>query len=100
MQGGPVFGRGCSGALDVIPVGLVDRQHIGDLDHAFFQSLQLVAGAGQHQHQKKIGHVGDDGLRLTRADGLHQHHIVARRLADEHRLARFCRHAAERAGRR
>ncbi len=42
----------------------------------------------------------DRGLGLADADGLDQHHVEARGLAQQHRLARHGRDAAERAGRR
>ena len=42
----------------------------------------------------------DGDLGLADADGLDEHDVEARRLADEHRLARAVRDAAERAARR
>ena len=77
MQRRAVFGSGSLGAREVVAVGLVDRDHVGELDQALLEALQLVAGARQHQHQEKIGHVGDHGLRLAGADGLDQHDVVA-----------------------
>ncbi len=98
VERGPIFGRGRLGALDVVAVRLVDRDHVRDLDHALLQSLHLVASAGQHQHQEEVGHVGDHGLGLARADGLHQHGVIAGGLQDQHRLAGLGRDAAERPG--
>ena len=84
--------------VDIVAVGLVDRDHVGELDHALLQALQFVAGAGEHQHQEKVGHVGDSGLRLADADRLDDDDVVAGRLAYQHRLARLGGDAAERAG--
>ena len=98
MQSRAIFRRRRLGAGDIVAVGLVDRDHVGQFDHAFFQSLQFVARAGQHQHQEKIGHVGDRDFRLADADRFDQHHIVAGGLAQQHGLAGFRRDAAERAG--
>ena len=100
VQRRAILGRGKLGAGDIVAVGLVDRDHVGELDDAFLERLQLVAGAGQRQHQEKIGHVGDRNFRLADADGLDQDHVVARGLAKQHGLARLRRDAAERAGRR
>ena len=98
IERGAIVGGREPGARDIVAVGLVDRDHVGQFDDAFLQALQFVAGAGQHQHQEKIGHVGDRGLRLADADRFHQHHVVAGRLAEQHGLARLGGDAAERAG--
>ena len=97
MQRAAIFGRREIGALDVVAVGLVDRDHVGEFDQALLDALQFVAGARQHQRQEEIGHVADRGLGLADADGLDQHHVEAGRLAQQHRLAGFGRDAAERA---
>ena len=97
VQRAAIFGRRQIGALDVVAVGLVDRDHVGEFDQALLDALQFVAGAGQHQGQEEIGHVADRGLGLADADGLHQHHVEAGGLAQQHRLAGFRGDAAERA---
>jgi hypothetical protein len=77
MQRAAIFGGGQIGALDIVAVGLVDRDHVGEFDQALLDALQLIAGAWQHQRQEKVGHVADRGLGLPDADGLHQHHVEA-----------------------
>ena len=100
VQRRAIFGRGELGAGKIVAVGLVDRDHVGELDDAFLERLQFVAGARHRQHEKEIGHVGDRDFRLADADGLDQHDVVARSLAEQHGLARLRRDAAERARRR
>ena len=70
VQRAAVFGRRQIGALDIVAVGLVDRDHVGELDQALLDALQLVAGAGQHQREEEVGHVVDRRLGLADADGL------------------------------
>ena len=97
--------RGCDLALravrcDRVDVGLVDQHQIGQFHHAFLDRLQIVPGVGQlHQH-KHVSHVGHRRLRLSDPNGLDQHDVVARRLADQHGLARLLGHAAQRAAAR
>ncbi len=95
-----IFGGGEVGALDVVAVSLVDRDHVGEFDEALLDALQLVACARQHQREKEIGHVADRRFRLADADGFHQHDIEACGLAQQHRLAGLGSDTAERAGRR
>ena len=45
-----VFGRGTFRADDVVAVGLVDGDHVGDFDDALLDALQIIAAAGQEQH--------------------------------------------------
>ena len=49
----------------------------------------------QQQHDEHVDHVGDRGLGLADADGLDDHRVEARRLDQQHRLARAPRHAAQ-----
>jgi hypothetical protein len=81
MQRAAIFGRGKIGPFDVVAVGLVDRDHVGEFDQTLLDALQLVAGARQHQRQEEIGHVAYRGLGLPDADGFHQHHVKPRGLA-------------------
>src|ERR1700727_1617832 len=55
-----------------VSVGLVDREYVGELEYALLDALELVAGAGQHEHDKDVDHVGDGALTLADADGLDQ----------------------------
>ena len=83
--------------LALIAVGLGHHQRVGELEHALLDALQLVAGPRDHEHEKEIDHRVDGDLGLADADGFDEHHVVARRLAHEHRLARALRDTAERA---
>ena len=83
----------------VVAVGLVDRDQVGELDQALLDALQLVAGAGQQQDQEKVDHAGDHRLGLADTHRLDQDHVEARRLAQQHGLARHPRDAAQRARR-
>ena len=87
------------GPCDVVAVRLVDGDHVGDLDHALLDALQLVASAGQHQHEEKVGHVRDRRLGLPDANRLDQDHVEAGGFADQHGLARLRGNPAERPGR-
>ncbi len=96
MKRGAIFGRRGHRAREVVAVGLVDRDHVGQLDHALLQALQLVARTRQHQHQEEIRHVGDRGFRLSGADRFDQHDVETGRFADQHGFARLGGDAAER----
>ena len=98
MQRRAILGRCELGARKVLAVGLVDGDHIGKLDDALLERLQLVAGAGQRQHEEKIGLIGNRDFGLADPDGLDQHHVIARRLAQQHGFPRLGGDAAERAG--
>ena len=49
QRAGQFAGGGLGLDLRVLAVGLVDRDHVGDLEHALLDALQLVAGPGQAQ---------------------------------------------------
>ena len=84
-----------AGAL-AVAVGLVDGDHVGQLEDAALDALQLVAGAREREQQERVDHLGDGDLGLPDADGLDDHDVVAGGLEHEHRLARGAGHAAER----
>ena len=75
QRAGQLPGRG-PGLLLAVAVGLVDRDHVGDLEDALLDALELVAGAGQGEEQERVDHPGDGDLGLADADGLDQHHVV------------------------
>ena len=75
------------GLVDVVAVGLVHRDHVGELEHALLDALQLVAGAGQREQQEGVDHAGDGVLGLADADRLDEHDVVAGRLQHDDRLA-------------
>ena len=74
MQRGAIFHRRAIGALDLIAIGLVDGDDVGELEQAALDALQFVAGARDRHHDEHIDHVGDGDLRLADADRLDQHH--------------------------
>ena len=78
-----------------IEVGFVDHHEIRELHDALLHGLQVIAGVRQLQQQEKIGHAGDGRLGLADADRLDEHDIVARCLADQHRLTRAFSDAAQ-----
>ncbi len=78
-------------------VRLVDGDHVGQLQDALLDALQLVAGAGQRQQQEGVDHLGDRRLGLADTYGLDQDHVVARRLHHHHRLPGGLRDPAQRA---
>ena len=97
QRAGQLLGRGPR-LVGPVAVGLVDRDHVRDLEDALLDPLQLVAGAGQGQEQERVDHARHGDLGLADADGLDQHHVVARRLEHDHRLGRRPGHSPERAG--
>ena len=99
QRAGQVARRGAC-LLLAVAVGLVDRDHVGDLEDALLDALQLVAGAGQGEEEERVDHAGDGHLRLADADRLDQHHVVAGGLEHGHRLHGGAGDAAERARRR
>ena len=65
----------------------------------FLMPCSSSPAPGCSSTRKKSTMRGDRDLGLPDADGLDDHHVVARRLAHEHRLARALRDAAERPAR-
>ena len=55
QRAGELAGGG-AGLLLAVAVGLVDRDHVGDLEDALLDALQLVAGAGQGEEQERVDH--------------------------------------------
>ena len=100
VQGAFELGPGPLGRREVVAVGLVDGDEVGELEDAAFDPLELVAGAGELEDEEEVDHVGHGDLGLTDPDGLDENHVEAGGLADDDRLAGLARHAAERAARR
>ena len=84
----------------VVAVCFVDRHPVDHLDDAALDPLQLVARASQHQQQKKIRHRPHRSFRLPHANRLDKNVAVSRRLAQQNRLSRPPRHAAQMSARR
>jgi hypothetical protein len=95
VQCHPVVGGGTFGPPGVVAIGLVDRDQVGQLQHALLDPLQVVTGARQHEHTEEVDHVGHDRLRLADTHGLHQHDIESGCLAKHDRLARGARHPTQ-----
>jgi hypothetical protein len=94
---GQLPGRGARRA-DVLAVGLVDRDDVGELEDALLDALQLVARAASVSSRNVSNHAGHRGLRLTDSHRLDQHHVVAGRLHDRDRLAAGTRDASQHPG--
>ena len=95
VQGAGVLPGRPARLLGVVPVGLVDHQHLGQLQDAPLDALEAVAGAGQHQHEEAVDHLGHGELALAHTNGLDEDHVVAGGLAEQHGLAGLAVHAAE-----
>ena len=96
-----VVGGGVRGGRGEVAVGLVDHHEVGELHDPALEALQLVAAARRDEHEEEVDHRRDLHLRLADADRLDQHDVEAGGLAQQQRLARAARDAAERAaGRR
>ena len=95
MERGGVVGRGVRGGGGEVAVGLVHDDQIGELHDPTLEPLQLVAAARRDQHEEEVDHRRDLHLRLADADGLDQDDVEAGRFAEQERLARPARHAAE-----
>ena len=87
---------GHAGLPLVLLVRLVDRHHVGDLEDALLDALQLVAGARDGEEQEGVDHPGHGDLGLADADGLDQDDLGAPGLDQPDRLARAAGDPAER----
>ncbi len=99
-QGPGELAGGAPRLLLAVAVGLVDRDHVGDLQDALLDPLELVAGAGEGEEQERVDHPGDGDLGLPDADRLDQHHVVPGGLEHQHRLGGGPGDAAQGARRR
>ena len=87
-------------ALLVATVALVDRDHVGHLHNAAFDSLQFVPGSCDLDQQEEVDHRMDGRFGLADTDRLDENHVEPGRFAQDNAFARFARHAAERSCRR
>ncbi len=90
-----VFALGHSSPGQVFAIGLIDHNGVGQFHNTLFDTLQIVACAGENYQHKEINHIADGGLRLAYTDGFHQNHIIACRFAEHHGLAALAGHAAQ-----
>ncbi len=100
MQSVAVFVHGLLGQQPVGTIGFGDGDGVGHFHDAFFDTLQLVARARQHEEQEEVRHPAHQRLGLAHAHGFYENDFVARCLAEQHRLAGAVRHAAQRIARR
>ena len=77
-----------TGPVGIVTVGLVDRDHVGELEHPLLDPLQLVAGPREHEHQEEVDHVRDDRFGLAHTHRLDEDHVEPGGLAQEHGFAR------------
>src|SRR5262245_45407003 len=91
-----IFRRRAFGAPDVVAVGFVDGDHVGKLDDALLDPLQIVPTAGEQKHQEEIDHIGDCDLGLTNSYGLDNDDVETRGLDQRHGLACPPCHATKR----
>ena len=85
---------------EVVPVRLVDDDGVRKLHDALLDALQLIARTRQYDEQEEVNHRAHGGLGLPDTDRLDDDDIVARCLAEKHRLTALARDAAEGAARR
>ena len=62
MQGPFIFPAGPLSPGHIIAVGFVDDDSIGYLEYSLLDTLQFVAGPGNHQDQEEIDHRGHGGF--------------------------------------
>ena len=96
-----VFALGHGRPGQVFAVRFVYYNSVRQFHDTFFDTLQVVARAGQNYQHKEVDHVTYRGLRLAYADGFHQDHIIPCRFAEHHCLTALAGHTAQcTAGRR
>ena len=87
-------------ASDAAAVGLVDDEHVADLEQAGLARLDRVAPTGSDDDDRRVGGTGDRNLHLTDADRLDEDPRVAGGVEHAHRMRRCTREPAELAARR
>ena len=75
-----IFGGGRSARATLSPSALLMAIMSASLDDALLDALQIVAAAGQQQHEEEVDHVGDRDLGLADADRLDDDDVEAGRL--------------------
>ena len=99
MQRTGVLDARAVGFQPVVAVGFVDGHGVEHFEDAALDALQFVAGAGQHEQQKEVGHRAHGGFGLTDADGFDEDVAIACGLAQQDGLAGAAGDAAEMAAR-
>src|SRR5437868_1798838 len=88
------------GVGGAVAVGLVDDEHVGDLQQARLVGLHPVAPPRVHDHDRRVGRAGHLDLDLTDADRLDDDPRLPGGVEDPHGLRCRQRQAAEVAARR
>ena len=76
-------------------VALADGEHVGNLERAGLQRLDVVAEPGRADDDPRVGERRDARLRLARADGLDDHPVEAGGIEAVDRRPRRARQPAE-----
>ena len=76
------------GAIGALAVGLVDDEHVGDLEQARLDRLDVVAQAGDRHDDRRVRRPHHVDLVLPDADGLDQDPLKAHRVEDVHDVER------------
>ncbi len=84
------------GPVGVGPVALAHHVHVGDLENARLDRLDVVAQARRGDDHRRVSSARDLDLVLPHADGLDDDHLVARSVEHVDRLQRAAPEAAER----
>ena len=88
------------GAIRAFAIGLVDREHVGDLEEARLDRLDVVAEPGHRDDDRRVRARHHVDLVLTDADGLDQNPLEAHRVEHVRDLERRAREPAEVTARR
>ena len=88
------------GRFHAAAIGLVDDEHIADLEQAGLARLDRVAPTRRDDDDRRVRGPCDGNLHLTDADGLDEDPRVAGGVEHAHRVRRRTREPAELAARR
>ena len=83
-------------ALGAVAVGLVDDEHVGDLEQPRLHHLHRVARLGHQDDHDRVGEPHDVELGLPDADRLDEDVVHAEGVEQAHDVARRARQAAVR----
>lgn len=84
-----VLALGYGGTGQIVPVGLVDHNGIGQFHNPLFDPLQIIPRPGQDEEHEEIDHVADRRFRLSDADRFDKDDIISCRFAQHHRFSAF-----------
>ncbi len=81
--------------VGTIAVGLVDDEHVPDLEDSGLGCLHPVPHARRQQHYRRIGQSRDLDFTLAHPDGFDDHHVAPRAVEHTQRLRRSPTQAAK-----